>query len=92
MLRWPPARVVIPVVPVAPIVMLVVVISGVLGRRGRPGSHRGRGRPVDVRLSLYSTRDPPHEQLLVRLGAGGVSCVGGASSFPHTIHPTSRCS
>jgi hypothetical protein len=29
--------------------------------------------PLAVSPSRRSTRDPPHEQLLVRLGAGGVS-------------------
>jgi hypothetical protein len=32
-----------------------------------------------VRRRCRSTRDPPHEQWLVRLGAGGVSFGGGLS-------------
>ncbi|KAF8230759.1 hypothetical protein L208DRAFT_1400028 [Tricholoma matsutake] len=36
----------------------------------------------------HSTHAPPHEQLLVRLGVGGLSSL----SSPPMIHPTSSCS
>ena len=55
---------------------------------GGPGCCRGSRR--------QSTRGPPHEQLLVRLGAGGVvaslmvvfgvlGLCGGVSSWPHRV-------
>jgi hypothetical protein len=63
-----------PCPPSSPPVVLLVSLSP-----RPPSSGGGGGTPVPLsRRRRPSTRDPPHEQLLVRLGAGG----GLASSSP----------